>query len=173
MILTCPSCGATHSASAWENDMKARQALQACCGLPAEVSKVLLPYLSLFRPSRRALSWTKSLKLINELQALIAQGHIQVKGKAARPCPPYIWAKGMEQMAARTDLSRPMPNHNYLRQIVWQLADQADAGREQVQRQAEIDGSQRTRRQQSDPDGMSEIMRRHIEKNGDMYGDQG
>ena len=167
MNLTCPSCGAVHSAEAWENDIKARQALQATCSLPAELSKVLLPYLSLFRPDKRALSWSKSLKLINELQALVAQGHIQVKGKPARPCPPYLWAQGMEQMSMRTDLSRPMPNHNYLRQIVWQLADQADARGEQITRQAETDGSQRVTRPPSDPEGMSEIMRKYLTINGE------
>ncbi len=167
MNLTCPSCGAVHSAEAWENDIKARQALQATCSLPAELSKVLLPYLSLFRPAKRALSWTKSLGLILELQKLVAQGYIQVKGKPARPCPPYLWAQAMEQMSMRTDLTRPMPNHNYLRQIVWQLADQADAGREQISRQAELDGSQRSKRPPADPDGMSEIMRKYLTINGD------
>lgn len=169
MILICPSCGATHSAEAWENDVHIRKSLQAACGLPAEVSRVLLPYLSLFRPAQRALSWSRSLKIINELAAMVALGHIQVQGKAARHCPPRIWAQAMEQMAARSDLQRPMKNHNYLRQIVYQLADQADARSEAQQRRSEVDGSQRVSRPPADPEGMSEIMRKFIAQQGDDH----
>jgi len=56
MILTCPSCGATASACAWENDITAREAMQAILALPASVGKVTLGYLSLFRPTERALT---------------------------------------------------------------------------------------------------------------------
>lgn len=158
-----------------------RQSMQTKNGLPPEVGKVSLAYLALFRPPQRALSWRKSLKILNDLAALIAPGHIQIQGKPARPCPPVLWAMAMEQMAGRTDLQRPMKNHNYLRQIVWQLADQADAGREQAQRRAETDGSQRVIRQPSDfsrlgtefnsvpqetDDGMSEIMRKLLSRQG-------
>jgi len=176
MILICPSCGATHSADSWENDVKIRQTLQTTCLLPAEVSKVLLSYLGLFRPEKRALTWAKSLKLIGELQQLVSQGHIQVQGKVARPCPPRIWAQGMEQMAARTDLSRPMKNHNYLRQIVYQLGDQADAGREHQQRQNEQNGNARperiTERQQSRQaeESLSQLERQWLERYGTLPG---
>jgi len=54
MILTCPSSGATASACAWENDIIAREAMQAIIALPAPVAKVTLGYLSLFRPTERA-----------------------------------------------------------------------------------------------------------------------
>ena len=183
MILICPSCGATHSADAWENDVKIRKTLQATCTLPAEVSRVLLPYLGLFRPEKRALTWTKSLKIIGELQQLIAQGHIQVQGKVSRPCPPRIWAQGMEQMSARTDLSRPMKNHNYLRQIVYQLADQADAGREHQQYQNEQNGNARAQRaserQQPRQDSrvpkeepLSQLERQWVERYGTLPGEE-
>jgi hypothetical protein len=144
----------------------ARQALQAACALPPEVSKVCLGYLSLFRPMQRALSWSKSLRIINELSALIAPGHIQVQGKPARPCPPRIWAVAMEQMVERSaTLQRPLKNHNYLRQIVHQLADQADAGREKQVIKAEQTGSTKIIRPADDE--MSPAMRRYIEENGD------
>lgn len=41
-----------------------------------------------------------------------------------------------------------MKNHNYLRQIAWQLADQADANRELQQEQDERSGWARAERQQ-------------------------
>jgi len=163
MILTCPSCGATASANAWENDIEARAALQAILGLPPAVAKAALGYFSLFRPEQRALSWKKVRKITQELVTLLAPGHVQVQGKPSRPCPPQLWAAAMEQMVERAaTLQRPLKNHNYLRQIVWQLADQADARQEQQHRKQEADGSQRVTRPQSDPGGMSEIMRKFI-----------
>lgn len=74
MILTCPSCGATASAAAWENDMAARETLQAMLALPAPVGKAILGYMGLFRPDKRALSWRKAKRIVDELAALIGPG---------------------------------------------------------------------------------------------------
>ncbi|MBV5329996.1 MAG: hypothetical protein JZU65_20615, partial [Chlorobium sp.] len=63
MILTCPSCGGTASACAWENDIAAREALQAIVGLPSPVISSTLGYLSLFRPDKRTLTWKKAKTL--------------------------------------------------------------------------------------------------------------
>lgn len=167
MILTCPSCGATASANAWENDLEAREALKAITCLPPAVAKAALGYYSLFRPATRALSWKKVKTITLELTALVNPGYVQVQGKPARPCPAHLWAQAMEQMVDRaTTLQRPLKNHNYLRQIAHQLADQADAKQEQHQRRMETDGSQRVIRPPADPDGMSEIMRKFDAQNG-------
>jgi len=168
MILTCPSCGATASACAWENDIIAREAMQAIIALPAPVAKVTLGYLSLFRPTERATTWKKVKKVVGELSALIAPGYVQVQGKPARNCPPQLWAAGIEQMVERSaTLTRPLPNHNYLRQIVWQLADQADAKQEQHQRKGEVNGVLRHRT--SSDDEMSPIMLKYLELHGDDH----
>lgn len=152
----------------------ARETMQAMLALPAPVSRSILGYMGLFRPTERALSWKKARKIVAELAALIAPGHIQIQGKPARPCTAHIWAQGMEQMAARTDLTRPMRNHNYLKQIVWQIADQADAGRELQQRRTETDGTQRViRTRKEQPEEMSEIMRKAIALHGDPLEKQG
>lgn len=166
--------------------MAARETLQAMLALPAPVGKAILGYLGLFRPDKRALSWRKAKRIVDELAALIAPGHVQLQGKPSRPCPPMLWAMAMEQMAARGDLQRPLPNHNYLRKVVWKLADQADSGREQAQRRAEVDGTQRVVRKPSDfhklgtefnsvpqevnvEDGMSEIMRKLLRQQGEDH----
>jgi len=166
MILTCPSCGATASACAWENDIAARETMQAIIDLPTPVAKTCLGYLSLFRPNKRALTWKKAKTLILELSALIAPGHIQVQGKPARTCPPQLWAMAMAQMVDRAaSLQRPLKNHNYLRQIVYQLADQADAKQEQQVRQAEQTGATKIRRPGGDD--MSPEMRRYLAERGE------
>ena len=130
------------SADAWENDVIIREAVRFVTSLPDPIPKVILSYLSLFRPGRRALSWKKVLRLSKEIATLAAAGHIQVRGKVARPCTPRHWATGMEQMIERRQtLSLPLKNHNYLRQVVYQLADQDDADRERTVRNQELSGN--------------------------------
>ena len=149
MKLVCPCCGATASAESWENDMEARKTMQAIVALPREVALESLFYLGLFRPAQRALSWKAALRIVQELSELVAAGHVQVKGKPSRPCPPDVWAVGMRQMVAQRDtIARPLKNHNYLRQVVWQLADKLDADLEARRYQEERNGNARAERQQ-------------------------
>lgn len=175
MILICPSCGSAHSAEGWENDAVARQALQASTKLPASVNSVLLAYLGLFRPAKQALRWSKSLKMINDLSAMIAQGHIQIQGKVARPCPPHLWAQAMEAVTERRpSLTLPLKNHNYLRQVAYQIADQADAGRERTQHEQVANGNAQAHRDLQPPvpnpidDELSPWMRKHMEITGEL-----
>jgi len=140
--LICPGCGSIASAETWLNDALCRETMLAVVQLPPPLPKITLGYLSLFRPGQRALTWKKAKRLAGEIAALAASGHVQVQGRVARPCPPRIWAAAMEQMIEQRDRLRlPMPNHNYLRQVAWDLADRDDAGREKVVRQSEASGS--------------------------------
>ena len=111
MKLTCPCCGAVASAEAWQNDLEARAVLAAAIKLDEPIPRQLLPYLGLFRPAERSLSWKRTARLIQELSGLVATGYVQVQGKPARPCPPQVWALAMEQMTERgMAISRPMGN---------------------------------------------------------------
>lgn len=146
MKLVCPSCGLTASAEAWENDAVAREVLVAVAALPAPVPAVALRYLALFRPDKQALRWQKAGKIVSDLAKSVQISHVQVQGKVARPCPPRIWAAAMEQMVERREsIRRPLPNHNYLKQVAWQLADEEDARCEATRRHQEAAGSTRNR----------------------------
>ncbi|MDH4317917.1 MAG: hypothetical protein OEV64_05960 [Desulfobulbaceae bacterium] len=146
MKLRCPSCGATASADAYNNDAQARELLALAVTFPQPVAKVLLNYLALFRPEKTALSWSRALTIALELHALVSAGTIQVDKKVARPCNPHQWAAGIEEMLARRDggLRLPMPNHNYLKKIVYEAADQADAKNEAAYHQAAQSGNLRS-----------------------------
>jgi len=174
MILVCPSCGATASAAAWDNDMATRDTIAAMLALPAPVGKVVLAYLGLFRPVSRALTWRKAHRITSELAALIAPGWVQVQGKPDRPCPPHIWAMAMEQMVAMGTIKRPLPNHNYLRQVAWSLADQVDAGAERHQHRQVLSGHQRMHRDDPPPapagEDLSQIERAWLAKYGSLPG---
>ncbi|MHB8808943.1 MAG: hypothetical protein ACYC9M_02875 [Desulfobulbaceae bacterium] len=143
MRLICPGCGLTASAEAWLNDVYARDLLLVVARLPQPLPEACLPYLGLFRPESKALSWKKAKNIVTALAQLVGSGHVQVQGKPSRPCPPRIWAEAMGQMVERRDrITRPMPNHNYLRQVAWQLADEADANGEKQRNENERAGNQ-------------------------------
>lgn len=133
MKLICPSCGAIASSDAWSNDETCRAALALIAGLPSPLPKVVLGYLSLFRPGKTGLTWKKALRLAEEISGLATCGYVSAPGKVDRPCPARIWGQAMEQMTEkRSSLTLPLKNHNYLRQVAWQLADQEDAKTEKV-----------------------------------------
>ncbi|BBO74417.1 hypothetical protein DSCW_18340 [Desulfosarcina widdelii] len=131
MKLTCPSCGAVHSAEAWSNDANARQCMLIVAELPTEVSRRAIPYLALFRPtSGRGLSWTKALKLLKELKDLVADASIQWDRSPARANQIMAWADAMERVIQRPPRDLPLTKHNYLRKVAYQLADEIDQGDE-------------------------------------------
>ncbi len=172
MKLTCPSCGAVASLDAWANDARWREFVAVIVSLPAPLPPVVLQYLSLFRPARSALSPSRAHRLVVELRGLVATGCVKAKGRPDRLCPPHLWAKGMEEMITRQhSLDRPMPNHNYLRRVVWQLADQADAQVERMQTEGALRGDHQAR-QPSGTGQVSEVMNRYIEKYGDPDANQ-
>jgi len=166
----CPRCAYKAPVSCFVDAAEGGAMLRVFSDLPSEVQKPFLKYLSLFKPaSGCAIQASKAERLTRDLVALVTKGYVSEKGKVDRPCQPLFWVMGMERMqelAGTLDL--PMKNHNYLRSIVYTLANQADAQREQYQRHQEVDGSQRVTRQPSQ-DGMSEIMRKYLAQNGDSH----
>lgn len=158
MLLTCPCCGATCSAEAWQNDAAARDVLAALLKLPRELHPVALPYLGLFRPEKRALTWPRAKRLLDMLAAHIAKREISWDRKPPRPCTPRLWAEGMRQMTERkTGTTARFTNHNYLIALVYDLADKADAHEERSNA-----GKPKTRADE-DERGMSEASRQLVE----------
>lgn len=140
----CPTCGASGSLDFFLAEAVARQALAEALKLPKVVQDQLLPYLALFRPAAGAMQSRKALRLIREAAELVAAGHCQVQGQAARPCPPRIWAEAMGQMAERRgQLILPLKNHRYLVKIAWGLADQEDARVEAQRNNDALSGNHR------------------------------
>lgn len=146
--------------------------------LPHAVQAPFFKYLSLFRPaSGCSCQQSKIVRLIREMIGLLATGHVAhpKKGRVDRPCSPHVWAQGMERMIEQSaTLDLPLDNHNYLRAVVWQMADQADAKQEQRQHQQILTGNAQANRDfqppivqvSSDNEELSEIERKYIEKYG-------
>lgn len=166
----CHRCGYKAPITCFLDDAQFGPFLALFADLPHEVQKPYLRYLSLFRPaSGCTLQPSKSERLTRELLALVGKGYVSQQGKVDRPCPPSLWVLGMERMLEQAaSLTLPMKNHNYLRTIVYQMADQADARNEQQVRREEVDGSHRVCRQPTD-EGMSEIMRKYLAQYGEPH----
>lgn len=75
--------------------------------------------------------------------------------------------------------SDPLENHNYLRKVVYGLADQADAGRERTQHQQVLNGNAQAHRDVQPPvqapvdDGLSQLERQYLAKHGHLPGMDG
>lgn len=99
--------------------------------LPPAVQAQLVGYLGLFRPEKRSLTGARTVRLVRELADLVAAGAVDWDRQPPRPCPPALWAEGMRLMVERKGGQRThFENHNYLRAIVYDLANAADAERE-------------------------------------------
>lgn len=131
---TCQTCGTVAPIEWFLAEAEHRQICAALIELPKDVQAVVFHYLGLFRPvTGRAIAAKKAGRLLVEIKSMVGTGYVQIDKKPARPCPPRIWAKAIEQMVERRDrLNLPMPNHNYLKSIAYELADVEDAKAERT-----------------------------------------
>lgn len=139
MQLCCPTCGTEFPIEAGWADADGKRLGVVLAGFDPAVGRAVIGYLRLFKPPKTALRIPKATRLLEELAALIASGRVcrDERGGIERPATPAHWAAGMEQMAAqRNRLSLPLDNHNYLRAVVFGLADAADAAAERAREDA-------------------------------------
>lgn len=137
----CQTCGTIAPIEWFLADAEHRKFAAIVAELPREVAPLVYHYLALFKTDAgRAMQIRKAVRLVTELKTMVAAGHVQVDRRVARPCAPRLWALAVEQMIERRDrLTLPMPNHNYLKSIAWDLADKADGKREYTgQQQAPV-----------------------------------
>lgn len=130
MRATCPDCGAQGHLSAFFADDEGKRLAAVLAAMPPELGRATIAYLGLFKPAKTALRLARAVKLAEELTALANAGTVcrDERSGVRRPCTPTLWAAGIEQMLAqRASLTLPLENHNYLRAVVFGLADRADA----------------------------------------------
>ncbi len=175
----CYRCGYRAPVSSFISAAGNGELLPDYIKLPHVVQGPFYMYLSLFRPtSGTSCSDKKIIRLTREMVALVSSGFVSQQGKVDRPCHPSYWAMGMERMMEQAAmLTLPMKNHNYLRSIVYQLADQADAGRERNQHQQVLNGNAKAHRDLQPPapvdDGLSQLERQYLAKHGHLPGMEG
>lgn len=66
----CPTCHAHLDLAALVEDDAAREVMAQLAGFEPALARAVLAYLCLFRPARQDLRWTRTLALLQQLQAL-------------------------------------------------------------------------------------------------------
>ncbi len=157
MRLVCPCCGGVFSLEAAENDASVRQFNAVLCRLPHHVQHHTARYLGLFRRGDRGLAWPRALRLITELQDLVAPGTVHVDGGETRPAPAQLWAEAMEETLGAG--VKELKNHNYLRKVVWARARELVAKHER-----NTDSARKHRAVNNEPEGPASEQEREAVK---------
>lgn len=127
MQLTCPCCFARFAIEAALTDDDARRAVAVALKMPAPLGDLILRYIGLFRPAKRALSWAHAAKLLTELLGPIQAGRVERNGRTWA-APAEAWKAAIEQMLAQRDrLTLPLKTHGYLFEIIAGQANKAEA----------------------------------------------
>lgn len=127
MRLSCPACGSTISLDAALAHEGARGAVMIALQLPAPLGKLLIQYVALFRPAKRALSLDRLASLLGDLLPMIQAAQIERNGRVW-PAPQENWHIALGQMIAGRDrLALPLRSHGYLLEILVAIAGKAEA----------------------------------------------
>ncbi|NLW80738.1 MAG: hypothetical protein GXY42_03580 [Desulfovibrionales bacterium] len=127
---TCPTCGSYGPLESFLVDDDAKRAVVAVGKLPGDLPRICWAYLGLFRKpeSPRVLTWERVGRIVAELAELVAEKDMSWKGQRVVPSRPEFWAKGIQTMLDRDvhgKLERPIDGHNYLRAVVYEIAEKA------------------------------------------------
>lgn len=122
MKTRCPACGAENSLDTLIAHDEARQALWSLAQIGGETTMSVLRYLSLFRPTKSALSFNRVSILLGELLADIQRGQIQRHGQVFNVSI-EIWTAALQTVVSRREsLALPLKSHGYLYEILSQMA---------------------------------------------------
>lgn len=129
MKLQCPSCLAEMDLDVLLAHEEGRHTLAKLIAAGTPIGAWTLRYLALFRPAKRALSMSRTLKLLAEIWPDIERGRIERKGREW-DAPRANWQAAIEQLLATRDrgnLNLPLTSHGYLYEILVGMADKAEA----------------------------------------------
>lgn len=136
MLTTCPACGARASLEILIQDDVARDCIATALTGAGELGALIVRYLALFRPARRALTWDRVGAILGEIMPAIAAAKIERRGRTWA-APREAWIGALTQMLAnRERLQLPLKSNGYLYEIMIASADQAE-GRAEARRESE------------------------------------
>lgn len=139
MRVCCPVCGSDYPIEAGLLEDDGKRLAAELAGMDPALGRAALAYLRLFKPPKTRLRMGRAVALARELNALVATGTVcrDERTGVHRPATPALWAAGIEQMVNQRDrLTLPLGSHGYLREVVYGLADKADAAAEQARETA-------------------------------------
>ncbi|GEM_PF-2727561 len=149
MRLKCPACRTLAGADSWAAEVDVEAVMKIGFDLPSEVSRRMLAYLALFRPvSGRPMAWSTTRTHAEVLQELVGYGIIEWDKRAPRPNNITAWANAMEKMIQNPPRHLPLKNHNYLRKMAYEIADDMDRTVEVAHNRAERNGTLRRQKRE-------------------------
>jgi len=114
---TCPYCRHKFPAAMLEGtEAKLHEAYSS---IPVDITE----YIQLFQPREKLMQPKRELKLVVDVNNMVRIGHVQWKDGVPRNADPSVWAEAIAVMLKRK-LKLPMTNHNYIRAIAWEIADE-------------------------------------------------
>jgi hypothetical protein len=119
MIIQCPSCGAQNSLETLIEHDEAAQALSLALSF-TPCGKEIVKYVSLFRPAKSKLSWSRVNKILGEILPLIQAGKIERNGIEV-DAPIHVWKSAFEKTLLARDLGSlktPIKTHGYLFEVI-------------------------------------------------------
>jgi hypothetical protein len=131
MNLVCPCCQAVFPIEAALNDLAGRQAIVEAFKL-TPFGDLLLGYVKLFTPPKRALSNMRMVKLLEELLPMIREGKIE-RGGRIWSAPQDYWRMALAEMINKRDtgtLTLPLKTHGYMLAIIEGYSNKAEAKQE-------------------------------------------
>lgn len=147
MRIICPCCQTDFPLEAGINDVNARSAITRAFSL-TPIGKLLLAYVQLFKPEKRALSMDNLVKILDQIIPMIQEGKIE-HAKRTWSAPHVYWEQAIGQMIDnREKLRLPLKNHSYLFTIIAGFADKAESKAE-AQTEARKAGGSIQRHQQT------------------------
>ena len=160
MVVTCPCCFARFAIEAALTDDDARRAVAAALKMPAPLGELVLRYIGLFRPAKRALAWDRAAALIDALLLPIQAGRVERHGRVWA-APLDAWRAALTEMLDRRDkLQLPLKSHGYLFEIVTAQANKTEA---RIEQDAEDQKHRRAHRDSGTPVPAGEVLQRMSE----------
>lgn len=133
MQVCCPVCDTPFPIAAGFAEADGKRLATLLAEFEPALGRASIAYLALFKPAKTQLRMARAVKLLAELKALVDASSVckDERSGVRRPAGPAQWIAGIEQMLQqRAALTLPLDNHNYLRSVVYGIADKIDAAAE-------------------------------------------
>ena len=105
------------------------------------------------------MSWKRARRLVEQLERLVQEKEISWEHQPNRPNRVEAWSGAIEQMIASPPKRLPITNHNYLRRIAYEIADELD---KQKERRKEADITRNRRMEISEEQAAKNL--RHVKE---------
>jgi hypothetical protein len=120
----CTGCGLRQPIEAGLVEDDAKRLAAVLADMEPALARAALAYLRLFKPAKSELRIVRAAKILRDLQDLVATGTVcrDERSGERKAAPVAAWVAGIEKMLAAPP-SDQIENHNYLRKVVWNVAD--------------------------------------------------